>query len=97
MSHCPLFGVYREDTTSMKGETTGENWHGERKNKMYTVKDEGQFHLHGHIHSPNNGKSKKILDHQMDVGVPAWNFRPVSIGEVDSWISKTLYQEKQNE
>ena len=95
MSHCPLFGVYREDTTGMHGNTKGENWHGEVKNAMFTVKDEGQFHLHGHIHSPNSGKSTKILGRQMDVGVPAWNFRPVSIGEVDSWISKTLYLEKQ--
>lgn len=95
MSHCPLFDVYREDTTGMHGETKGENWHGEHKNTMFTVQDEGQFHLHGHIHSPNSGKSKKILGRQFDVGVPANGFRPVSIGEIDSWISKTLYLEKQ--
>lgn len=88
LSHCPLFGVYRENTEGMLGVTTIENWHGETKNTKYTVRDEGQFHLHGHIHSPNSGKSQKILDRQYDVGVPANNYRPVSIGEIESWIMK---------
>lgn len=96
MSHCPLFGVYREDVEGMKGVTGTENWHGEHKNGMFTVQDEGQFHLHGHIHSRlDHPKSKKILGRQFDVAVTANGFRPVSIGEIDSWISKTLYLEKQ--
>ena len=87
ISHCPMIGVYREDTTGMKGATEGSNWHGEHKNQKYSVQDEGQFHLHGHIHSPNNGKSVKILDRQFDVGVPANNYRPVSFSEIESWIA----------
>lgn len=94
MSHCPLIGLYREDTSDMKGVKEGENWHGESKNTAYTVKNDGQFHLHGHIHSPNGGKSQKILGRQFDVGVPANNFRPVHIGEIESWIFKTLRDER---
>lgn len=90
MSHCPLLGLYRENIEGMKGSKEGENWHGETKNQTYSVKDEGQFHLHGHIHSPNGGKSQKILERQFDVGVPANNYRPVSIAEIESWICKTI-------
>lgn len=90
LSHCPLRGIVREDTTDMKGAMPGDNWHGESKNQAYSVTDEGQFHLHGHIHSPNGGKSKKILGRQMDVGVVANNYRPISISVIESWIAKTL-------
>jgi len=88
MSHCPLLGVFREDTTGMKGAMPGDNWHGERKQGRFTVRDEGQFHLHGHIHSPNGGKSQKILGRQYDVGAPANGYRPVSISQIESWIAK---------
>jgi calcineurin-like phosphoesterase family protein len=94
MSHCPLFGVFREDTDGMLGATSGENWHGEHKNTKFTVKDEGQFHLSGHIHSPNGGKSKKILGRQYDVGCVANRYTPVHIGVIESWIMKTLNEEK---
>ena len=78
----------------MRGAIEGENWHGElRPNfQQYQVPNNGQFHLHGHIHSPNGGKSVKILDKQMDVGVVANNYRPVSISTIESWIS--LYKTK---
>lgn len=94
LSHCPLPGLYREDTSKMKRRVEGENWHGESRYKDYMVPNEGQFHLHGHIHSPNSGQSVKILGRQYDVGVDANNYRPVHIGVIDSWISKTLYEEK---
>lgn len=89
MSHCPLPGVFREDTTDMRGSQYGERWHGELREtaKYYTVANQGQFHLHGHIHSPNGGKSQKILDKQYDVGVVSSKYRPVSISEIESWIS----------
>ena len=90
LSHCPLTGAFREDTTGMKGATEGENWHGEKKNARFSVQDEGQFHLSGHIHSPNSGKSQKILGRQFDVGVPANGYKPVHINEIESWIMKTL-------
>jgi calcineurin-like phosphoesterase family protein len=88
LSHCPLRGVWREATEGMKDSTGAENWHGEAKQVRFSIADEGQFHLHGHIHSPNGGKSERLLGRQMDVGVDANKYRPVSISEVESWISK---------
>ena len=35
MSHCPLPGLFREDTTGMKGAVPGENWHGEETKSIY--------------------------------------------------------------
>lgn len=95
MSHCPKLGVYRENTEGMRGGFI-ENWHGEtrEKSRQYTVKDDGQFHLHGHIHSPNSGKSKKILGRQFDVGVDANGYRPVHISAIESWIAKTKEMER---
>jgi calcineurin-like phosphoesterase family protein len=90
LSHCPLKGLYREDTAGMKGGAVGENWHGESREKFacYTQENFGQFHLHGHVHSPNGGKSQKILDKQFDVGVVANNYTPVNISVIESWIAK---------
>lgn len=88
MSHCPLMGVWREDTSDIK-KSVGENWHGEsrEKHQRSSLKDEGQFHLHGHIHSrKDKNKSTKILDRQFDVGVPANNYTPVSISQIESWV-----------
>jgi calcineurin-like phosphoesterase family protein len=72
----------------MKGATADSLWHGDHKNQAYSVANEGQFHLHGHIHSPNSGKSVKILDKQYDVGCVANNYRPVSISEIESFIAR---------
>lgn len=88
MSHCPLRGIHREDLSSMLGTKPGEHWHGESRHSDWASwPDEGQFHLHGHIHSPNKGRSQKILGRQFDVGVPANKYKPVSIGEIQSWIN----------
>lgn len=89
LSHCPLTGIWREHTEGNKGAMPGDNWHGEHKYKNYSLEDVGQFHLHGHIHSPNSGKSVKILGRQMDVGVDANSYRPVSISQIESWIAKS--------
>jgi calcineurin-like phosphoesterase family protein len=89
MSHCPLKGVYRENTSEMK-DGKGLNWHGELKQTRFTVTDEGQFHLHGHIHSPNHGKSQKILGRQFDVGVTANKYRVVQFSAIESWIMKSI-------
>jgi len=89
MSHCPLKGIYREDTTGMANALPGENWHRETKHSnRYAMDDFGQFHLHGHIHSPNGGRSKRILDRQMDVGVVCNGYKPVSISTVESFVAK---------
>lgn len=93
MSHCPLLGVYREDTTGMKGVTGYLNWHGENNKEMFSVKNEGQFHCHGHCHAPNNGRSQRILGRQFDIGVCANGYKPVSFSEIESWIAKTLKEE----
>lgn len=102
MSHCPLNGVWREDCGQMKGRNVDvlENWHGEarKKHQMSTVSNEGQFHLHGHIHSrKNKPQSKKILGRQYDVGVTANKYAPVSISVIESWIHKTLRGENHGE
>jgi len=87
MSHCPLYGIYREDTSGMRGSEGTENWHNEEKHRyVHSFEDFGQVHLHGHIHSPNGGKSDKILGRQFDVGVPANNYKPVSIDQIQSFI-----------
>ena len=89
MSHCPLRGVTREDVIGMHGHQEGENWHGEFRHQQFSVPDYGQFHVHGHIHSPNRGKSSTILGRQYDVGVDGNNYRPVSISQLESWIALT--------
>lgn len=90
MSHCPLYGVFREDTTGMARSDGTDKWHGEKKHRnKYSFPDFGQFHLSGHIHSrKGNNKSIRQLGRQFDVGVPANNFKPVSISDIMSWISR---------
>lgn len=95
MSHCPLLGVFREDTTNMRGSDGTENWHGESRKKArpFTMVDNGQFHLQGHIHSPNGGKSRRELHRQYDIGVDSNNYRPVSISQIESWIARVKQKE----
>lgn len=93
MSHCPLRGVFREDVSDMKGGKEGDNFHGEHKNQAFSVENHDGYHIHGHIHSPNGGKSTKILNHQFDCGVVANKYRPVPISEIEAWISKTKAEE----
>lgn len=93
LTHCPFMGVFREDTRKMRGQDplNPENWHGERRkaHSQCSTKDEGQFHLHGHIHSrKDKPESQKILDRQFDVGVTANNYTPVSVSQIESWIMK---------
>jgi calcineurin-like phosphoesterase family protein len=45
----------------------------------------GEFLIHGHTHS-----KKKIIDNMIHVGVDAWNFYPVSSGEIESLMNKAL-------
>jgi len=94
MTHCPLRGLYREDTKGMHNTDGTENSHGEKRHEKFSITNEGQFHLHGHIHSPNQGKSTKILGRQYDVGLPANNYTPVSLGTIESWITKTKREEQ---
>lgn len=91
MTHCPLKGVFREDTKGMRGCTGKEKWHGETKHgNKYSIEDFGQWHLSGHIHSgPHKKQSIRCLGRQMDVGVVANKYKPVSISEIQSWIAKT--------
>jgi calcineurin-like phosphoesterase family protein len=101
LSHCPLMGVFREslDHIPESRRVEGENWHGEKRYEsgMFSFPDEGQFHLHGHIHSrvDTGSTKKKILGKQYDVGVPANGYRPVHIGVIDSWISKYKFLNKE--
>lgn len=95
MTHCPLRGLKREDTSGMYGHAPGENWHGENRMPDFSIENRGQFHLSGHIHAPNGGKSQVQLNRQWDIGVVGNGYRPVHIGQVDSWIQKTKWLEKQ--
>ena len=92
LSHCPLKGLYREPTDHFENPARrGFNWHGENKHDRYTFTNEGQFHLHGHIHSsPKTTDKLKILGRQYDVGAPANNYRPVSLSTIESWIKKSI-------
>jgi calcineurin-like phosphoesterase family protein len=89
MSHCPLRGLFREDVTGMRGAQEGELWHGERKQTKFSMDNEGQFHIHGHIHSGPHNDKLRIDGRQMDIGVVANKYRPVGISDIESWISRT--------
>lgn len=97
MSHCPLPGIFREDVSDMHGGVIGDNWHGESKHHAFKVEKHNGFHLHGHIHSPNGGKSEKTVGRQYDVGVVNNKYRPVPISVIEAWISKTKAEETKNE
>lgn len=89
ISHCPLRGLYREDTSNMRGCDGTENWHKEHKHTKFSIENEGQFHLHGHIHSrADRAQSKKIEGKQFDVGAPGNKYRVYSMGQIESWINK---------
>ena len=98
MTHCPLRGVFRENTEHMNSAYSSkdfaeglkdENWHGEHKQIAFSCEDEGQFHLHGHIHSGPANTKKRIDGRQLDVGAPGNKYRPLSISEIESWIATT--------
>lgn len=84
MTHCPLKGVFREDCSKMKGSKEGEHWHGESRHHQFSIIDFGQYHLHGHTHK---GPEERIADRQMDIGVRANGYRPVSLPQIESWIA----------
>ena len=86
MTHCPLRGVWREDTSAMRGAAGGENWHGESRHHQFSLPDFGQYHLHGHTHK---GPEARILDRQWDVGVRANAYKPVSLPQIESWIAQS--------
>jgi len=88
LTHCPLRDIFREDVEGMKGAFEGDNWHGESKHYRFSIQDTGQFHLHGHIHSNDVNGKLKIDGRQFDVGVPANNYRPVSISQIERWIGR---------
>jgi len=97
LSHCPLMGVYRENLDHVSKKVEGENWHGESRSTSYkySVTNEGQFHLHGHIHSePNKPQSLKELGRQMDIGVDANNYMPVSISTIEKFINRVKIAEE---
>lgn len=49
----------------------------------------GMFLIHGHTHS-----KRKVQGRMINVGVDAWNFRPVSIGEIGNLIGQIKENEK---
>ena len=97
LTHCPLRGIKREDTSDMRGTDTNEDYHGSSRDthKKLSFEDHGQFCLHGHLHAPKE-KNKSTLkqDRQWDIGIVGNNYRPVSYSQVEKWIQETLYKEK---
>ena len=51
--------------------------------------DRGQIHIHGHTHSFD-----KFNKNQIHVGVDAWDFKPVSIKQIERYVSQ--YTAKEN-
>lgn len=80
-SHCPLRGIWREDVTGMTNSKPGENWHGESRHQLFSIEDQGHHHLHGHTHKE---RADAILGKQLDVGVRAHNYFPVTTSFVES-------------
>lgn len=95
MSHCPLLETFREDTSKMHG-PKNPYWHGHNRelHRKFATPNDGQFHAHGHVHSPNDGQSKTILKRQFDVGLPGNNYRVRPFSHLESWVMKTLKDEK---
>lgn len=90
MSHCPLKGVFREKTDNMKGAIEGDNWHREKDHGKFSMSNMGQFHIHGHCHK---SKKERELGRQLDVGVRAWDYHPVSISMIEKWVAKVKRKE----
>lgn len=102
MSHCPLLDTFREDTSIMtaykdKGLDKFPVWHGNDrpKHRVLSVENNGQFHIHGHIHSQKDRPQSKTEEgRQFDVGVCAHKYLPVSIRQIESFIMRTLINEQ---
>ena len=82
LSHCPLIGVWREDTSHIKN-SIDENWHKESVFSRFSCINNGQVHLHGHVHSR---PEDRILGQQFDVGVDANNYTPVSMKTINQFV-----------
>ncbi len=88
-SHCPLQGVYREDMTRFD-KAVGTYYHKDYKHDKFSFRDEGQFHIHGHLHSKKGIPSSAVkLSRQWDIGVDGNKYQPVSISQIESWIAFT--------
>ena len=92
MTHCPLIGTFREDTTGMRNSDGTDNWHGESRHaNHFSINDFGQYHLHGHIHARGINKNNKPVQtwNQFDVSVCGNNYKPVSLSAVEAWIQRS--------
>ena len=59
---------------------SGDHTYEERFNQ-YRLRDEGLPLVHGHVHSEWKSRGQ-----QLNVGVDVWDFRPVALDEISSWI-----------
>ena len=91
LSHCPLHGVFRENTEGMRNSDGTENWHGENRHEhTHSFPDFGQFHVHGHCHTRGLKENGKLVvdDRQFDVGLMGNGYKPVSMSQIESWMEK---------
>lgn len=89
-SHFPLLNIPRENTENMARHTVGDAWHGESKYREGCFVDLGEhhFHVHGHLHAPNKGRSEVKLGRQWDIGVDGNDLDPVSLKQITKWMDK---------
>ena len=96
MSHCPPNGFKREDCTLFRNHTGKEDYHGQRKNKRFSVDyDPEKLHLHGHTHLRPDKEDMITNVKEMnlwDIGVVGNNYRPVMKSEIESHIFKLKQQ-----
>jgi calcineurin-like phosphoesterase family protein len=60
---------------------TGDHHDTEERYQQFRPKDEGNWLLHGHVHT-----TWKVKDKMINVGVDQWGFAPVSLDEIKTII-----------
>lgn len=64
-------------------------WATKKHTYLKRPKNNGQFLIHGHTHSPN-----KVNGRMIHIGADAWNYRPIPLHEIGNIISEIKKNEK---
>ena len=96
LSHCPPNGFKREDCSQFKNHNGNEDYHGQFKNKRFSVDyDPNKLHLHGHTHLRPDKENSITQVKEMnlwDISVVGNKYRPVMQSEIESHIFKLKNQ-----